>query len=430
MQNSKFIKASPTLVINEKVNAMWAAGKDVLHLGFGESRFPVHPALSASLTENVSRRSYLPAIGTASLRSAVSKFYSEKMNLNFSQDQVLVGVGSKSLLFAMIHSIEGDILLPKPSWVSYSSIAKLMDKKIVRFDLDRKNDFALNIDYLDSAYRTACHKGSNPKILILNSPNNPIGNCFSPEMIESVALWARDKNIFILSDEIYSLVIHKEFTHRSPAHFYPEKTIIFGGLSKHLSLGGWRVGIAILPDNKEGQQLASSFQSIAGSIWSCVPAPIQATAEIAFSRNSHIDHYIQTCTEIHRIRTTFVHQALSSMGLTSPKPTGAFYLYPSFKKWANKLEKMGINSCNDLSLYLLAQFGIATLPGSAFGDDTNNFRLRLSTSFLDMETDEQAQEILDAYDQESDPKNFMEKHHPRTELFLEKMRKFIAELNG
>ncbi|HIC37198.1 MAG TPA: aminotransferase class I/II-fold pyridoxal phosphate-dependent enzyme, partial [Candidatus Marinimicrobia bacterium] len=168
-------KASPTLVINEKVNAMWAAGQDVLHLGFGESRFPVHPILSASLTENVSRRSYLPAIGTASLRSVVSNFYSEKLNLNFSQEQVLVGVGSKSLLFAMVHSIEGDILLPKPSWVSYSSIAKLTGKKIIRFDLDRKNDFALNIDYLESAYRTASHKGLNPKILILNSPNNPIG---------------------------------------------------------------------------------------------------------------------------------------------------------------------------------------------------------------------------------------------------------------
>jgi len=422
-------KASPTLVINEKVNAMWAAGQDVLHLGFGESRFPVHPILSASLTENVSRRSYLPAIGTASLRSVVSNFYSEKLNLNFSQEQVLVGVGSKSLLFAMVHSIEGDILLPKPSWVSYSSIAKLTGKKIIRFDLDRKNDFALNIDYLESAYRTACLKGSNPKILILNSPNNPIGICFSPEMIESAALWARNKNLFILSDEIYSLVIYKGFTHQSPAHFYPEKTIIFGGLSKHLSLGGWRVGISILPNNKEGKQLGSSFQSIAGSIWSCVPAPIQATAELAFSGNSDIDHYIQTCTEIHRIRTTFVHQALSSMGLTSPKPTGAFYLYPSFKKWANKLEKMGINSCNDLSLHLLDQFGIATLPGSAFGDDTNNLCLRLSTSFLDMETDNQAQDVLDRFDSGINPGLFMSDHHPRTKTFLNRMGEFLYMLN-
>ena len=117
------------------------------------------------------------------------------------------------------------------------------------------------------------------------------------------------------------------------------------------------------------------------------------------------------------------------MGLTSPKPRGAFYIYPSFKKWSTKLEKMGITPCEELSTYLLDHFSIATLPGSAFGDDTNNLCLRLSTSFLDMESDDQAQKILDAYSKENDPKLLMEKHHPRTTLFLEKMRKFIAEIN-
>jgi aspartate/methionine/tyrosine aminotransferase len=118
------------------------------------------------------------------------------------------------------------------------------------------------------------------------------------------------------------------------------------------------------------------------------------------------------------------------MGLKSPRPTGAFYLYPSFKKWASKLGEMGITTCGDLSTYLLDYYHIATLPGSAFGDDPKNLCLRLSSSFLDMETDEQAQEILDAYREENDPKIFMEIHHPRTSIFLEKMRKFIAELNG
>ena len=422
-------KASPTLVINEKVNAMWAAGQDILHLGFGESRFPVHSALACTFQENSMQRSYLPSSGIPELRETIANYYSDKLGLRFDGSQVIVGVGSKSLLYAMIQSIEGDLLLSKPSWVSYSSIATLTGRSVHRFELDAEQDYQINIQTLDSVYQEAIDSGRNPKILILNSPSNPIGNISSEEELKSVAQWAKEKDIYILSDEIYSLVTHDGFTHHTIAEYYPEKTIIFGGLSKHLSLGGWRFGMAILPKGDESISLIQSFQSIAGSIWSCVPGPIQYTAILAYSGNRNIDDYIKTCTKIHGIRTHYVHGKLSSMGLTSPKPRGAFYIYPSFKKWSTKLEKMGITTCEELSTYLLDHYSIATLPGSAFGDDTNNLCLRLSTSFLDMETDNQAQKILDAYSEENDPKLFMEKHHPRTSLFLEKMRKFIAEIN-
>ena len=422
-------KASPTLVINEKINAMWAAGQDILHLGFGESRFPVHSALACTFQENSMQRSYLPSLGIPELRETIAKYYSKKLWINFDSSQVIVGVGSKSLLYAMIQSIKGDLLLSKPSWVSYSSIATLAGRSVHRFELNANQDYQINIQTLDSVYQEAIESGRNPKILILNSPSNPVGNILSEEELKSIAQWAKEKDIYILSDEIYSLVTHDGFIHHTIAEYYPEKTIIFGGLSKHLSLGGWRFGMAILPKGDESISLIQSFQSIAGSIWSCVPGPIQHTAILAYSGNRDIDDYIKTCTKIHEIRTHYVHGELSSMGLTSPKPRGAFYIYPSFKKWSNKLEKRGIATCEELSTYLLDHYSIATLHGSAFGDDTNNLCLRLSTSFLDMETDDQAQKILDAYNEENEPKLFMEKHHPRTTLFLEKMRKFIAKIN-
>ena len=420
-------KASPTLVMNEKVNAMWANGKDVLHLGFGESRFPVHSALVQMFQENASQRSYLPSLGVPELRDTIAKYYSDKLGIHFIDKQIIVGVGSKSLLYAMIQSIEGDLLLPKPSWVSYSSIARLTGKKVQRFSLDDENDYSMNIQALDKAYQDFISNGGNPTMLVLNSPSNPVGNVSSEQEMESVANWARDKDIFILSDEIYSLVTHDGFCHHSIAKYYPKKTIIFGGLSKHLSLGGWRFGMAILPNNEIGTSLINSFQSISGSIWSCVPGPIQYTAILAYSGNKDIEHYIQLCTHIHEIRTNYVHRKLIEIGLDSPSPSGGFYLYPSFKKWKNKLERMNILSCQDLSEYLLDEFGIATLPGSAFGSDPENFCLRLSTSFLDMETDEQAQNIVDAYSNDFD--NFLENHHPRTDLFLEKMSQFMALLN-
>ena len=179
--------ASPTLAMNERVNALWAEGIDVLHLGFGESRFPVHPALSKAFQENIHQRSYLPSLGNTSLRTAIAKYYSEKLNLSFDAEQIIIGVGSKSLLYAMIQSIDGDLLLSKPSWVSYSSIARLTGKSVHWFELDRDDEFGLSIASLDSCYNDACAIGSDPQILVLNSPNNPVGNNIKPDMVKSVA---------------------------------------------------------------------------------------------------------------------------------------------------------------------------------------------------------------------------------------------------
>ncbi len=421
-------EASPTLVMNERVNDMWKAGKDVLHLGFGESRFPAHPALARMLQENTFRRSYLPSLGLPELRDAMAKYYSGKLGCTFSADQVIVGVGSKSLLYAAIQSIEGDVLLPKPSWVSYSSIAKLTGRSVQRFLLDSEKDYCLNIDFLGSAYDEAVKNGLFPKMVILNSPCNPVGNVASVSELKLVADWAREKDLYVLSDEIYSLVTYDGYEHHSISEYYPEKTIIFGGLSKHLSLGGWRVGMAILPKGDIGSSLSNSFQAIAGCVWSCVPAPIQHAAVFAYSGNEEIEAYIKTCTTIHQIRTHYIYQSLINIGFKMPEPVGGFYLYPSFRKWKETLSKMGIFSCNDLSAYLLDTFGIATLPGSAFGDDPENFALRLSTSFLDMETDEQADKILKAYEMDNNPDSFIQNHHPRIALFLKKMGDFFQNL--
>ena len=131
------IKRSPTLLINEKVKAMWKQGEDILHAAFGESRFPVHPELSKALNNGISNRSYLSSLGTKRLRAKIAHYYTKKLNKKISYDQVIVGIGSKSLLYSIIKAIDGDLLLPKPCWVSYSIIATMCNRGITRFDLDK-----------------------------------------------------------------------------------------------------------------------------------------------------------------------------------------------------------------------------------------------------------------------------------------------------
>ena len=423
------IKKSPTLLINEKVKTMWQKGEDILHLAFGESRFPVHPDLSKALNDGISNRSYLSSLGTKSLRIKIADYYSKQLNVDISYNQVIVGVGSKSLLYSMIQAIDGDILLPKPSWVSYSSIATMCNKSIKRFYLDKDNGYKLNIESLKSAYSSAKKYGINPSMLVLNSPNNPVGNSFSKSDIELAAYWAQENDITILSDEIYGLITFKGNKHYTPLSHYPGKTIVFSGLSKHLSLGGWRLGISILPRNTFGQQLISKFESISGNIWSCVPAPFQLVGETAFSDNEAIADYINVCANIHRIRTLFIYDHFQDLGIDCPRPTGGFYIYASFKKWSDQLSKIDIISCVSLSEYLLDKYNIATLPGSAFGDDPENLCLRISSSYLDMETDEAAQKILDIYNDGTDEKSFINDHHPRLKLFISKMNNFLNTIN-
>ena len=423
------IKKSPTLLINEKVKTMWQRGEDILHLAFGESRFPVHPDLSKALNDGISNRSYLSSLGTKSLRIKIADYYSKQLNVDISYNQVIVGVGSKSLLYSMIQAIDGDILLPKPSWVSYSSIATMCNKSIKRFYLDKDNGYKLNIESLKSAYSSAKKNGINPSMLVLNSPNNPVGNSFSKSDIELAAYWAQENDITILSDEIYGLITFKGNKHYTPLSHYPGKTIVFSGLSKHLSLGGWRLGISILPRNTFGQQLISKFESISGNIWSCVPAPFQLVGETAFSDNEAIADYINVCANIHRIRTLFIYDHFQDLGIDCPRPTGGFYIYASFKKWSDQLSKIDIISCVSLSEYLLDKYNIATLPGSAFGDDPENLCLRISSSYLDMETDEAAQKILDIYNDGTDEKSFINDHHPRLKLFISKMNDFLNTID-
>ena len=423
------IKKSPTLLINEKVKTMWQQGEDILHAAFGESRFPVHHDLSKALDNGISNRSYLSSLGTDRLRTKIADYYTKKLNKEISYDQVIVGVGSKSLLYSIIKAIDGDLLLPKPSWVSYSSIATICNKGITRFDLDKDNGYKLNIESLNNAYSSAKKNGANPSMLVLNSPNNPVGNSFSRSDIELAANWAQENDITVLSDEIYGLITFKGNDHHTPLSYYPDKTIVFSGLSKHLSLGGWRLGISILPRNSYGEQLISKFESIAGSIWSCVPAPFQIVGETAFSNNESIENYINVCANIHEIRTLFIYDHFQDLGIDCPRPTGGFYIYASFKKWSEQLSKKGIISCTSLSEYLLDKHKIATLPGSAFGDDPENLCLRISSSYLDMETDETAKKILDIYNDGTDEKSFINDHHPRLKLFLSKMNDFLNTIH-
>ncbi|MFT6101175.1 MAG: aspartate/methionine/tyrosine aminotransferase [Arenicella sp.] len=418
---------SSTLYINEAVNQLWRQGEQAFHMGFGESRFDVHPRLKASLIDNANKKSYLPARGLPELIDSVASYYTSKLNTPFSPSQVIVGPGSKSLIFGLQMVMNADLFLPTPSWVSYAPQAQLLGNKVSYIPSSVEDNYQLDIDALDVLVK----KSDNPcKLLIINSPNNPTGEVMSDDFLRQLAAYCRANDIWVLSDEIYFQVCHGDVEHVSIAKYYPERTFVFGGLSKHLSIGGWRVGVALFPDTELGQQLLQKMVVFASETWSGVSAPIQYAATSAYQQHDDVERYVVDCCAIHGIRTRFIKDKLIDLGVHCTGAQGGFYIAANFDSFRSGLSKLGITTSAQLASHLLDEYHIATLPGSDFGIPADTHTLRLSTSYLDMETEFDSQRLYDLYNGGLRSKSLMGiDNHPVTQAALFAFAQFIKTIS-
>lgn len=406
---------------------MWAAGKNVYHLAFGESRFPIHAKIAAAFQANVHKRSYSHALGIAELRRAIAVYHGPRFGLDVAPEQVVVGPGSKSLIFAAMMALGEEIIFPQPSWVSYGPQAHLLGKPITFIPTRPEANYELELDVLEAKIQESRQNWGNPEVFIVNSPKNPTGTMMHPEKVKALAAFAREHELMVMSDEIYAFTAFTTIPHVSIGQFYPEGTIVFGGLSKSLPLGGWRLGTAILPRGKGGEALGKAIENIASNIWTCVTAPVQYAALLAYSGDPDIEEYIDLCTQMHAIRTRFLYKTMQHLGIPCVEPAGAFYVYPSFEKWKGALAARGIHNDEQLALHLIEHYEIATLPGSAF-HAAHDFCLRLSSSYIDAATDDKADALLAAFREDPDPERFIRLHHPRLQKVAERFGEFVADL--
>ncbi len=421
------LKASATVAINDRVREMWAAGQNVYHLAFGESRFPVHPKIAEALGANAQRRSYTHALGIAELRRAVAGHYQRRFNLDVTPEQVVVGPGSKSLIYSCLMALGEEVILPQPSWVSYAPQAHILGKPVTFVPTRPEMNFELELDVLEARIHESRHNWGNPEVFVVNSPKNPTGTMMRPDKVAALARFAREHELMVLSDEIYALTAFTSIPHVSMLQHYPEGTVVFGGLSKSLPLGGWRVGTAILPEGTSGRALGHALSNIASNIWTCVAAPVQYAALVAYSDDPEIEEYIDLCARMHAIRTRYLYQTMARLGIPCAEPAGAFYVFPCFEKWREPLEARGVRTDEELALHLLEAYEIATLPGSAF-HSAQDLCLRISSSYIDAATDETAEALLTAFQEDPDPERFIREHHPRLQRVAERLGEFVVDL--
>ena len=373
---------SATLRMNEAVAARRAAGQRTIHLGFGEAPFPLPMPLREELARAATRTEYAPVLGLPGLRAAIAAYLARTRGLTTSPATVIVGPGSKAALYALMRSLAGDVLLPTPSWVSYAPQARLAGKPVFPVATDSTDYHRLTREALDMSLRAARETGGDPRLLVVNTPSNPTGGMFAAADAEEIALWARGEGVTILSDEVYAELAHGWRAHTSPAQFYPEGTIVTGGMSKAFSAGGWRLGYAALPATAAGEKLVAAVRSLAGEIWSSAATPIQQAATVAFAFDDTMERFVRRSARVHAHAAARLHAALVAAGVRCSQPAGAFYLYPDFAPWRDQLAKRGVVTSAELADHLLAQWDIATLPASDFGEAPEALRLRMATSML------------------------------------------------
>lgn len=370
--NVRGLSPSATLAVNERCNQLIAQGKQIYKLGLGQSPFPVPDEVVESLRRNAHQKDYLPVKGLPALREAVAGFNRRILKVDCSADEVIIGPGSKELIFILQLVYYGDLIIPTPSWVSYAPQARIAGRHVHWVPTEKSNNWRLSPEMLEMICRD---DPDRPRIVILNYPSNPTGCTYPIERLKLLARVARRHNVILVADEIYGLTQY-DGNHQSIAHYYPEGTIISSGLSKWCGAGGWRLGTFTFP--KGLHWLLNAMAIVASETFTATSSPIQYAAVTAFDGNGWMSEYLFHTRRILRLIGYWFAEKLNSIHIWAPKPQGAFYLFADFEFYRDRLHRAGLDTSSDLCGALLEKTGVAMLPGSDFGRRQEELTARIA----------------------------------------------------
>ncbi len=374
--NVRGLPVSATLGINEASNRLIDEGKTICKLGLGQSPFPVPEAVVNALREHAAQKDYLPVRGLAALREAVAGYY-RRQQLDFDVDDIIIGPGSKELMFILQLVYYGDLLIPSPSWVSYAPQAQIIGRNVHWLPTRAENRWLLMADDLE---RFCAADPDRPRIIILNYPNNPTGCSYSVDQMQQLAEAARRYRIILLSDEIYG-ELRFDGEHQSIARYYPEGTIVASGLSKWAGAGGWRLGTFAFP--RQLNWLREAMAVVASETFTATSAPIQYAAVTAFDGSTDLGPYLRSSRMILSALSGWIVQKFDAAGIKVARPDGGFYMLPDFSGFTEKLARRGITTGSRLAVTLLEETGVAFLSGCSFGRPDSELTARIA--FVDFD---------------------------------------------
>ena len=371
------IKPSATMVITAKAAQLKREGKKVIGLSAGEPDFdtPDHVKVAAIDAIHKGYTKYTNVEGIPELRQAIIDKFKKDNGLSYSINDVIVGTGGKQILFnALVSSINKDdeVIIPAPYWVSYPDMTLLAGGKPVIISCTQETDFKLTAKELEQVIT------KKSKWLILNSPSNPTGSCYSRKELEEIANVVRKhKNLYVMTDDIYEYIVYDNFEFFTFAQVAPDlkdRVLTVNGVSKSHCMTGWRIGYAVGPEI-----LIKAMIKIQGQSTSNASSISQYAALAGISGSND---FLKPCLKAFDERRRFVVSKLNNIqGISCLLPKGAFYAYPNVSGLVGKKTNEGIILKNDTDIveWLLETAEVAAVPGVAFGLEPF-FRVSYATS--------------------------------------------------
>ncbi|XP_038058393.1 aspartate/prephenate aminotransferase-like isoform X2 [Patiria miniata] len=366
-------KAS-NMALNEQIRQLMAQGKTIYHFGFGQSPFPVVDGARRALAQHAGENAYLPVAGLLELRAQICNFHAELDGLmHLDPNLVIVGPGTKQLIYLLVQVFNGDVLILSPSWITYKPMTVLAGKRAFEVASSMQDGWKLTPEILEKAILES--NTSTNRLLIFCNPDNPTGISYSEPDLKALSVVLRKHNVIVLSDEIYGHTQY-EGDFLSLAKYYPEGTIISSGLSKCFSAGGWRCGYSIYP--KELTALHQTVCSASSHTHSCAAAPVQYAAIHIFKLDEETKEYIKGCRCIMGAVAKFCHRELTGCGIKAIMPVAGYYIFPDFEVLRAVLEARGIQTCEQMCEALFKEGNVAVMAGGpAFMRPLTEFTVRL-----------------------------------------------------
>jgi aspartate aminotransferase len=359
------IPPSATLALNTKANQLKAQGVDIVNFGVGEPDFDtpenIREAAIQAIRDGFTR--YTPVGGIPELKEAISRRFQEDYGLAYQPSEIMVSCGGKHALynlFQVIFDAGDEVLIPAPFWVSYPPMVMLADATPVVVPTRQENGFKLTAQELRERLTP------KTKALILNSPSNPTGMVYTRKELEALGEVILEKGLYVVSDDIYDKILFDGEKFVNIAMLSPElqaRTFILNGVSKAYAMTGWRIGYLLGP--QAGVAAATKLQSQSTSN----PTSISQKAAVE-ALNGPQDTVAAMVKEFAWRRDDILRRTLEIPGVTCPKPGGAFYLFPNFSTYYDKLKpEAGQSHSQALADYLLTEARLAAVPGNEFGED-------------------------------------------------------------
>ena len=360
-QKVEQIKPSATIQVSMKAMELRAQGKDILSLDAGEPDFdtPEHIRQAAIEAIGAGQTRYTQVDGTPELKRAIIAKLRRENALEYEAEQIIVSSGAKQSLFNLLLALlnRGDeVIVPAPYWVSYPDMVKLADGQPVILSASAENDHKITARELQNTLN------ENTRLLILNSPSNPTGQVYSEAEYRQLGeVLQEHPKVFIACDDIYEHIYWGEGPYRTLLNACPElagRSAVINGVSKGYAMTGWRIGYLAGPAD-----LVSAMRKVQGQSTSCPCSVSQAAATAALDGPQDC---VEDMRQAFERRYEYMHAALNEIeGVSCPACEGAFYAFPSFQAFIERMD--GMRDDVDLAAWLLEHAGVSTVPGSAFG---------------------------------------------------------------